>query len=463
VRLIVAAALALAAATSLPAQDISLNRPGSGARAAGMGNAFIAVSDDGTAASWNPAGLSQLLKPEFSLVHSSSRRSRSLEGFRTPDQSAAYTTLSTTSSIADLEFASAAVPFRVAGRPVTLQVGWRRLYRLANELHGDTHRVAVSPDARPESTVRVNGVTEGNIDLWSLAGAVGLTNRLSVGGSVDIYRGRWHERSDLNENPGVFGPTDFVSAVQADHLTGHALNAGLLLTYPSVSLGFVYHGPLRGDLSETFSGRSNLIEPYDTSTPPDAELRFPQSFGAGVVWRPRPLLRLALDVTYNEWTQFLVTGLTEPSDEPVSGFDGLPPELSATRDTVSLNVGMEKLFPARGVYIPLRLGAAYEPQGGRDPLVREDLSYSVLAAGTGVNTNSVKLDIALEYRWGSARTSEDISPVYQVGRAVELGLPPSPEVRGTAASHQWQLKISLIYRLADTEHLTGLLKKIFGS
>jgi hypothetical protein len=124
---------------------------------------------------------------------------------------------------------------------------------------------------------------------------------------------------------------------------------------------------------------------------------------------------------------------------------------------------MEKLFPARGVYIPLRLGAAYEPQGGRDPLVREDLSYSILAAGTGVNTNSVKLDIALEYRWGSARTSRDISPVYQVGRAVELGLPPSPEAQGTAASHQWQLKISLIYRLADTGELTGLLKKIFGS
>ena len=33
-----------------------------------MGNAFIAVSDDGTAASWNPAGLSQLRRPELSVV-----------------------------------------------------------------------------------------------------------------------------------------------------------------------------------------------------------------------------------------------------------------------------------------------------------------------------------------------------------------------------------------------------------
>ena len=48
----------------------SLNPVGSGARATGMGGAFIAVADDATAASWNPAGLVQLEKPEFSLVYS---------------------------------------------------------------------------------------------------------------------------------------------------------------------------------------------------------------------------------------------------------------------------------------------------------------------------------------------------------------------------------------------------------
>ena len=41
---------------------------GSGARAQGMGGAFIAVADDATAASWNPAGLVQVERPEVSLV-----------------------------------------------------------------------------------------------------------------------------------------------------------------------------------------------------------------------------------------------------------------------------------------------------------------------------------------------------------------------------------------------------------
>lgn len=41
---------------------------GVGAQATGMGGAFIGVADDATAASLNPAGLSELLVSEASLV-----------------------------------------------------------------------------------------------------------------------------------------------------------------------------------------------------------------------------------------------------------------------------------------------------------------------------------------------------------------------------------------------------------
>lgn len=462
-RLLLAAVGLATVSSAVLAQDVSLNRPGSGARAAGMGNAFIAVSDDGTAASWNPAGLSQLLKPEFSLVYSTSQDDRYREGFRTRDDSAFFTTLATTTSTANIEFASAAVPFRVVGRSVTLQVGWRRLYQLASLVQGDTRRVAASPTARADSTIGIDATSDGSVDLWSLAGAVGVTNRLSVGWSMDFYRGEWGQRTNATEDPGILGPTDFVSSAQSNHISGHSLNLGLLLAYPSLSVGFVYHGPLRGDFLETFSARSTLRESVEGRSPPDGELQFPRSFGGGVAWRPRPLLRFALDVTYDEWTGFLVDETGGSLDDALSAFDGLPPELSATRDTVSLNVGMERLFPAGGVYVPLRLGAAHEPQGARDPLLRDGLAYDVLAAGTGVNTNSLKLDVALEYRWGSFRSSQDISVVYQVGRAGEFDLPPAPEAQGEVRFQQWVLKVSLIYRVTNTEKLTGFLKKVFGS
>ena len=456
------AAIALAAAaTTVAAQEVSLSRTGSGARAAGMGNAFIAVSDDGTAASWNPAGLSQLLKPEFSLVHSTGHRNRYSEGFRTRDESAAFTALATVSSTADIEFASGAVPFRLGGKPVTLQVGWRRLYQLAAQVRGETRRVAASPTARADATIAVDATDNGSINLWSLAGAVGFTNRLSVGWSLDFYRGEWEERGNFNEDPGILGPTDFLSTVQANRLNGHSLSLGLLLAYPSVKVGLVYHGALRGDFSQTFSVRSNLVESLDLSSA--AELRFPRSIGVGVAWRPRPLLRLALAVTYDEWTQFLIDETGGSPDDALSALDGLPPELSAARDTVSLNVGMEKLFPVKGAYVPLRLGVAYEPQGGRDSLLRDDLTFHVLAAGTGYNTNSVKLDVALEYRWGAVRTSQDLSVVYQVDGAEEFGLPPRPEAQGTIRLRQWRVKVSVIYRVTNTEKLGDFLKKVFGS
>ncbi len=43
---------------------------GAGARALGMGGAFVAVSDDATAVYWNPAGLTQLRKKEAIVMHS---------------------------------------------------------------------------------------------------------------------------------------------------------------------------------------------------------------------------------------------------------------------------------------------------------------------------------------------------------------------------------------------------------
>ena len=47
---------------------LDFNITGAGARAAGMGGAFIGVADDATAVVWNPAGLTSLQRPEASIV-----------------------------------------------------------------------------------------------------------------------------------------------------------------------------------------------------------------------------------------------------------------------------------------------------------------------------------------------------------------------------------------------------------
>jgi hypothetical protein len=95
--------------------------------------------------------------------------------------------------------------------------------------------------------------------------------------------------------------------------------------------------------------------------------------------------------------------------------------------------------------------------------VRNDSDQRVLAAGTGLNSNSVKLDVALEYRWGTFRNTRSISPVYEVGRAQDFGLPLPPEAEGTTRIQEWRVKVSLIYRVTNTEKIREVLKKVFGS
>ena len=56
------------AATKYAGEFLTL---GVGARPLGMGGSFAAISDDSTAAYWNPAGLGHLRHPEISFMHSS--------------------------------------------------------------------------------------------------------------------------------------------------------------------------------------------------------------------------------------------------------------------------------------------------------------------------------------------------------------------------------------------------------
>jgi hypothetical protein len=60
--------LGLASHAGAQLQEASVSRffpgiTGAGARAMGMGGAFIAIADDATAASWNPSGLAVLERP----------------------------------------------------------------------------------------------------------------------------------------------------------------------------------------------------------------------------------------------------------------------------------------------------------------------------------------------------------------------------------------------------------------
>jgi hypothetical protein len=89
----------------------SPNPVGSGARALGMGGAFIGVADDATAASWNPAGLIQLETPEMSFVGAYNHRSEDTTYVAFPEASGPQSVTTW-----DVNYLSAAYPFAAFGK-----------------------------------------------------------------------------------------------------------------------------------------------------------------------------------------------------------------------------------------------------------------------------------------------------------------------------------------------------------
>jgi long-chain fatty acid transport protein len=443
-------ALLLASASASAQIGTSFNRTGSGARAAGMANAFIAVSDDGTAASWNPAGLGQLRKPELSIVSSTLGRSLGAEGVRTRDGLAAFTSAHSSYQSTYLDFASLAIPVTLWKKPVTFQASWRRLYTLDYREVISTTRVPVVPEGPPPVRVDNNSDLVGSVNLLSIAGAVKLTSRLALGGSFNHWRGDWTEDQSFAATPVPAGDSTFRTFAQTNSVRGNSFSVGLMLTYPRWSVGLVHQGSLDAD----FSATQSLIASDEPPVPPDSTegiLNFPRAFGAGGAWHPSPRWTVALDFTWDDWTDAVL-------DTDVTGrinfLDGLPQDRTSSRDTIAVNAGAERLFFGEGFVVPLRFGAAWEPQGARDPFTRDPVNFVMLAVGTGYNTNSLKFDAAFQYRWASYLAGGDFG--------LEPSSPEAPLAVGERTSKEWRLKLSLIVRITDTEKLNRTLKKVFG-
>jgi hypothetical protein len=206
---------------------------GSGSRAMGMGGAFIAVADDASAASWNPAGLAVLEKPEASLVWKARDRGTESQGraaFR--NQYAYQGTFSQTLdwgatdryhnsyalseaidslgqnaslSSSSFDFASATYPLSIGGFKVVPQVSYQRAIDLGYAARSVRPQQAI---VRSTSRTVTEGTTCGDwgcdpwggwLDTsWSTDTRLEFDQRAS--GGVDV----WAASLALSPHPKVF-------------------------------------------------------------------------------------------------------------------------------------------------------------------------------------------------------------------------------------------------------------------
>lgn len=402
----------------------SPNVVGSGARALGMGGAFIAVADDATAASWNPGGLTQLERPEISLVYGWKWLEESFDSDTHPELNGNYGV-----ALDEVNYFSLAYPFQrtIAGRNLVLSLNYQRKYDFDRELDVTFRDITALPLGNiVDIATRVDYRQEGSLSTISPAFGFELTNRLSAGLVMNIWDSslvpgnEWKIRTDFKTRFRINGmrPQYVWGEIVEDFDDVQGTNYTLGLLYRPAerwSIGAVYHSRLSADLEYTRLFRVRGGTPFFQSSyrKEDRTIEFPSAYGLGIAYRfPNDKLTLSLDVTRRNWDEFVQIDRRGVRTSPVSG---LPKSDGFHEPTYSIRFGGEYVFidPSRPrpKFMPsVRAGFYYDPEPasgrkdtpfGLDRGTGEPDDYFGLTVGGGVLfLNRVNIDAAYEYRWG---------------------------------------------------------------
>ena len=284
---------------------------GSGARAQGKAVAFIAVADDATAASHNPAGLVQLQEPEASVVGSYfvrlERQDVTQPGIRVEDQ---------TFDSADLNYPSGVYPFRLLGRNVVVSLNFQRLFGLK----GDTDVAA--PFTTIDGLQQVRSRQAGGLFTISPAVAVQITPTFSAGIAFniwpDLFGNGWTQDVTVRGQGFVASGPRAVPFLSNGRITedfsfqGFNVTMGLLWNINSIfTVGGVVRTPFTARLTREHAS-SLTVTLQDGSAPVTTsnafterlDLDMPLSYGLGLAARLSDNLTLSLDVSRVHWSDF---------------------------------------------------------------------------------------------------------------------------------------------------------------
>ena len=376
----------------------SFNPVGSGARALGMGGAFIAVADDATAASWNPGGLIQLERPEVSIVGSFLHRSEDLSLGMHPEGSG----LQKISEI-DINYLSVAYPFNLWGLNMIVSLNHQNLYDLTREWRFPLH----SEDAIQILDETVDSRQKGSLSALGLAYCIQATRRLSFGVTFNIWKNILGENQWENEliqqasgtslgNPFFF---DWHSNEKYS-FKGYNFNLGMLLILNNnLTLGAVFKTPFTADLEYEYAYRYYVTYEGTTTFYPyslyeDRKLRMPMSYGIGFAYRFSDEFTASLDIYRTEWGDF---ELRDPRGNKTSPITGKSINESGIDATHQIRLGAEYLIIKPKFVIPARVGFFYDPA----PSEGDPDDYFGFSVGTGIVHGPVVFDIAYQYRFGN--------------------------------------------------------------
>jgi len=386
----------------------SPNPVGSGARAVGMGGAFIAVADDATAASWNPGGLIQLEKPEVSIVGTYDYVKQS-QDMKDRESDISDQRLERGS----LNYLSFVYPFLLFGKNFVASINSQRLY----DLHGRTE--AISLFKTIDGIQEIHSTQGGELRTITPALAVQITPTLSLGTSLNLWDknfSNWQQNVNISASGFVASgskilPFKAQGSIKEEYdFTGFNANIGFLWEINKMfTLGGVLKTPFlarvkhhhNSSMITTIAGKSDPIK-IGRDFKENLKMEMPASYGLGLATRFSDSFSMALDLYMTEWGDFKLREGKKKGQILVEG--GAPSGkgkdiLSGKADaTTQIRIGAEYLIIRGKFTIPLRSGIFYDPE----PAKNSPDSFYGISFGTGIAWGKIIFDIAYTYRFGKA-------------------------------------------------------------
>jgi len=338
--------------------QFNFNNPG--ARALGMGGAFVAVADDATAVIANPAGLVILQRPELSAEVKFTRFTNTFSAFSNVPADAPgmnYRSRDFDDSVVTPSFFSFVYPTErlVVAAFIREQINYKSSF--------ETNGIFVQD---PTGGAACGGVcralpTKSELEITSLNFGLGVGLNLekenpllpNIGGSLEFSVGKIRSRLQRFNVTSPTGPPDFTQLLSTEGVDGTDLGVGFnigALWHPvkDLGLGVVYRRGPRYDMTFTIT---NETTGATTSTP--FGFKVPDVIAAGVSYRFFERLTLAFEATYIQYSQ-LVKNFQVPLADAVG-------KKYRVDDALELHLGGEYIFFVRDIPFAARAGFYTNP------------------------------------------------------------------------------------------------------
>jgi long-subunit fatty acid transport protein len=374
----------------------NFNNPG--ARATGIGGAFMSIADDATASEANPAGLTALLRPELSLEAKGIQFTTHVGNFSSIGTDANF-------SLVEKDFKSAVVsPSFVSvvypERRFTFALYRHELMNFESNFYTEGSLAPGFTDGRfffpAKSSTRIH------VDNYGGTIAYKFREFLSVGvsGGISLMS---MQSSIARYFVAVFNDGSLANiATIDDHESDFFLNAGVLVRpVENLAIGLTYKRRPSFKVQQTYRFTNY---PSDSVKQSQINFNVPSSYGIGVSYRPTDLLTIAFDVVrvnYSSLTKDFVVTLTPESVHPAD---------FAVDDGTEIHGGAEYVFFVKTIGIVVRGGGYLEPDNRirfvGDPgtdfnrkimkgLFQSGSSYAHGTFGLGcILSNNVQIDVA---------------------------------------------------------------------